>query len=154
MSLPTFPWTFFLNPTLCYSVYLLYPSCFSINIFPISFCLSGAVFTGYYQNNPPGVYFSMPVLLSLLQALLKAGMVSDVLSVLSVSLAHKIVVSLVFIHLVTIMSCCSTLCSPVEGRACSVLYEERSTVMVIFRLLITSVGLKRDVELIPIFVPC
>ncbi|XP_028453376.1 uncharacterized protein topaz1 isoform X2 [Perca flavescens] len=52
---------------------------------------AGAVFTGYYQNNPPGVYFSMPVLLSLLWALLKAGMVSDVFSVLSVSLDHKIV---------------------------------------------------------------
>ncbi|KAM7372919.1 hypothetical protein PAMP_007809 [Pampus punctatissimus] len=50
-----------------------------------------AVFTGYYQSNPPGVYFSMPMLLSLLWALLKAGMVSDVFSVLSVSLAHKIV---------------------------------------------------------------
>ncbi|XP_074543778.1 uncharacterized protein topaz1 isoform X2 [Halichoeres trimaculatus] len=50
-----------------------------------------AVFTGYYQNNPPGVYFSMPVLLCLLWALLRASMVSDVFSVLSVSLAHKIV---------------------------------------------------------------
>lgn len=60
----------------------------------------GAVFTGYYQNNPPGAYFSMPVLLCLLWALHKAGMVSDVFSVLSVSLAHKIVVSVpVFIHL-------------------------------------------------------
>ncbi|XP_039978230.1 protein TOPAZ1 isoform X3 [Xiphias gladius] len=58
---------------------------------PMCLQKAGAVFTGYYQNNPPGVYFSMPVLLSLLQALLKAGMVSDVLSVLSVSLAHKIV---------------------------------------------------------------
>ncbi|MEQ2171260.1 hypothetical protein GOODEAATRI_008882, partial [Goodea atripinnis] len=53
--------------------------------------LTGAVFTGYYQNSPPGVYFSMPVLLSLLQALLKAGMVSNVFSVLRVSLAHNIV---------------------------------------------------------------
>ncbi|KAK5621371.1 hypothetical protein CRENBAI_008373 [Crenichthys baileyi] len=52
---------------------------------------AGAVFTGYYQNSPPGVYFSMPVLLSLLQALLKAGMVSNVFSVLRVSLAHNIV---------------------------------------------------------------
>uniref|UniRef100_A0A4W6FPW8 Protein TOPAZ1 n=2 Tax=Lates calcarifer TaxID=8187 RepID=A0A4W6FPW8_LATCA len=52
-----------------------------------------AVFTGYYENNPPGVYFSMPVLLSLLWSLLKASMVSDVFSVLSVSLAHKIVPS-------------------------------------------------------------
>ncbi|XP_031143062.2 uncharacterized protein topaz1 isoform X2 [Sander lucioperca] len=52
---------------------------------------AGAVFTGYYQNNPPGAFFSMPVLLSLLWALLKAGMVSDVFSVLSVGLDHKIV---------------------------------------------------------------
>ncbi|KAG8005077.1 Testis-and ovary-specific PAZ domain-containing protein 1, partial [Nibea albiflora] len=51
----------------------------------------GAVFTSYYQNNPPGVYFSKPVLLALLWSLLKAGMVSDVFSVLMVSLAHKIV---------------------------------------------------------------
>nr|XP_020441990.1 testis- and ovary-specific PAZ domain-containing protein 1 [Monopterus albus] len=52
---------------------------------------AGAVFTGYYQNNPPGVYFSMPVLLSLLWALLKASMLPDVFSVLSVSLTHKLV---------------------------------------------------------------
>ncbi|XP_044192199.1 uncharacterized protein topaz1 isoform X3 [Thunnus albacares] len=58
---------------------------------PMCLQKAGAVFTGYYQSNPPGVYFSMPVLLSLLWALLKAGMVSDVFSVLSVSLAHKIV---------------------------------------------------------------
>ncbi|XP_061886188.1 uncharacterized protein topaz1 isoform X2 [Entelurus aequoreus] len=51
---------------------------------------AGAVFTGYYQNNAPGRFFSMPVFLSLLWALLKAGLVSDVLSVLSVSLAHNI----------------------------------------------------------------
>nr|XP_019946442.1 PREDICTED: testis- and ovary-specific PAZ domain-containing protein 1 isoform X2 [Paralichthys olivaceus] len=51
---------------------------------------AGAVFTGYYQNNPPGVFFSMPVFVSLLWSLLKACMVSDILSVLSVSLAHKI----------------------------------------------------------------
>lgn len=56
------------------------------------------MFTGYYQNNPPGVYFSMPVYLSLLGALLKAGMVSDVFSVLSVSLAHKVLVSVLLIH--------------------------------------------------------
>nr|XP_029135028.1 protein TOPAZ1 [Labrus bergylta] len=58
---------------------------------PICLQRAGAVFTGYYQNNPPGVYFSKPVLLSLLWALLKAGMVSDIFSVLSISLAHKIV---------------------------------------------------------------
>ncbi|XP_037651536.1 protein TOPAZ1 isoform X4 [Sebastes umbrosus] len=58
---------------------------------PMCLQKAGAVFTGYYQNNPPGAYFSMPVLLCLLWALHKAGMVSDVFSVLSVSLAHKIV---------------------------------------------------------------
>ncbi|XP_034748546.1 protein TOPAZ1 isoform X2 [Etheostoma cragini] len=52
---------------------------------------AGAVFTGYYRNNPPGAYFSKPVLLTLLWALLKNGMVSEVFSVLSVSLDHKIV---------------------------------------------------------------
>ncbi|XP_032437826.1 protein TOPAZ1 isoform X1 [Xiphophorus hellerii] len=52
---------------------------------------AGAVFTGYYQNSPPGAYFSMPVLLTLLWALLKAGMMSNVFSVLRVSLAHNIV---------------------------------------------------------------
>ncbi|XP_024862701.2 protein TOPAZ1 isoform X2 [Kryptolebias marmoratus] len=59
----------------------------------VPMCLqkAGAVFTGYYQSNPPGVYFSMPVLLSLLWALLKAGMVLDVFSVLGVSLAHNLV---------------------------------------------------------------
>lgn len=62
----------------------------------------GAVFAGYYHNNPPGVYFSMPVLLSLLWALLKAGMVSDVFSVLSISLAHKIVVRVAVINLLII----------------------------------------------------
>ncbi|XP_034455853.1 uncharacterized protein topaz1 isoform X3 [Hippoglossus hippoglossus] len=51
---------------------------------------AGAVFTGYYQKNPPGAFFSMPVFLSLLWCLLKACMVSDILSVLSVGLAHKI----------------------------------------------------------------
>ncbi|XP_073318978.1 uncharacterized protein topaz1 isoform X2 [Pagrus major] len=58
---------------------------------PMCLQKAGAVFTGYYHNNPPGVYFSMPVLLNLLWALLKASLVSDVFSVLSVSLAHKIV---------------------------------------------------------------
>ncbi|XP_068189540.1 protein TOPAZ1 isoform X2 [Antennarius striatus] len=58
-----------------------------------SMCLqkAGAVFAGYYHNNPPGVYFSMPMFLSLIWSLLKAGMISDVFSVLRVSLAHKIV---------------------------------------------------------------
>ncbi|KAF3833673.1 hypothetical protein F7725_024877 [Dissostichus mawsoni] len=54
----------------------------------IPMCLQKA---GYYQNNSPGMYFSMPLLLTLLWALLKAGMVSEVFSVLNVSLAHKIV---------------------------------------------------------------
>ncbi|KAM9776288.1 protein TOPAZ1 isoform 2-T2 [Syngnathus typhle] len=52
---------------------------------------AGALFINYYQDNPPGLFFSMPVFLSLLWALLKAGIMPDVLSVLSVSLAHKIV---------------------------------------------------------------
>lgn len=39
------------------------------------------------------MYFSMPALLSLLWALLKAGLVSEIFAVLSVSLAHNIVVS-------------------------------------------------------------
>ncbi|XP_026202763.1 uncharacterized protein topaz1 isoform X1 [Anabas testudineus] len=60
---------------------------------PMCLQKAGAVFRGYYQNNPPGVYFSVPVLLSLLWALLKATMVPDVFSVLNVSLAHKIVPS-------------------------------------------------------------
>ncbi|XP_054462649.1 uncharacterized protein topaz1 isoform X2 [Anoplopoma fimbria] len=58
---------------------------------PMCLQKAGAVFRGYYQNNLPGVYFSMPVFLSLIWALLKAGMVSDVFSVLNVSLVHKIV---------------------------------------------------------------
>ncbi|XP_030597258.1 uncharacterized protein topaz1 [Archocentrus centrarchus] len=60
---------------------------------PMCLQKAGAVFTGYYQKNPPGAYFSLPTLFSLLWALLKAGMVSDVFSVLSVSLAHNIVPS-------------------------------------------------------------
>ncbi|XP_029298356.1 uncharacterized protein topaz1 isoform X2 [Cottoperca gobio] len=61
---------------------------FSTN--PMCLQKAGAVFTGYYQNNSPGVYFSMMVLLSLLWTLLKAGMLSEVFSVLNVCLAHKI----------------------------------------------------------------
>ncbi|XP_068432276.1 uncharacterized protein topaz1 isoform X4 [Clinocottus analis] len=57
---------------------------------PMCLQKAGAMFAGYYQNNPPGVYFSVPVFLTLLWALLKAGMVSDVVSVLRVSFAHKI----------------------------------------------------------------
>ncbi|XP_054911788.1 uncharacterized protein topaz1 [Poeciliopsis prolifica] len=58
---------------------------------PACLLKAAAVFTGYYQNSPPGAYFSMPVLLTLFWALLKAGMVSNVFSVLRVSLAHNIV---------------------------------------------------------------
>lgn len=57
------------------------------------------MFTGYYQKNPPGVYFSLPIFFSLLWALLKAGMVSEVFSVLSVGLAHNIVVSVAVLTL-------------------------------------------------------
>ena len=119
-SRPALIYLFFLNLLSILPLLLLF------KYFPHFLLSSGAVFTGYYQNNPPGVYFSMSVLLSLLQALLKAGMVSDIFSVLSVSLVHKILVSLVFIHLMTDVSRFSRLCSPVEGRACSVLYEEWS----------------------------
>ncbi|XP_077363908.1 uncharacterized protein topaz1 isoform X2 [Festucalex cinctus] len=58
---------------------------------PMSLQKAGTVFISYYQNNPPGMFFSMPVFLSLIWALLRAGMMHDVLAVLSVSLAHKIV---------------------------------------------------------------
>lgn len=84
-------------PKLMVNFYILSLCCI---IRPSSFCSPalllfspGTVFTGYYQKNPPGVYFSLPTLFSLLWALLKAGMLSDVFSVLSVSLAHDIVVS-------------------------------------------------------------
>ncbi|KAM8840358.1 uncharacterized protein topaz1 isoform 2-T2 [Spinachia spinachia] len=54
---------------------------------------AGAMFVCYYQTNRPGPCFSVQVFLTLLWALLKAGMLSDVLSVLRVSLTHKIVPS-------------------------------------------------------------
>uniref|UniRef100_A0A667XAY7 Protein TOPAZ1 n=1 Tax=Myripristis murdjan TaxID=586833 RepID=A0A667XAY7_9TELE len=57
---------------------------------PLCLPKAGAVFTGYYQNNPPGVYFSMPVLISLLWALLKAGLLPTLFSVLNASVAHRI----------------------------------------------------------------
>ncbi|KAF7664677.1 hypothetical protein LDENG_00168510 [Lucifuga dentata] len=60
---------------------------------PMCLQKAGAVFTGYYQNNHPGVYFSMPVFTSLLWALLKFGLVSDVFSVLNISVTHKIVMA-------------------------------------------------------------
>lgn len=81
---------------------------------------AGAVFTGYYHNNPPGVYFSMAMLLPLLWALLKAGMVADVFSVLGASVAHKIVVSVSVIQLSVVISYYSTP-YPADGRTCSVL---------------------------------
>lgn len=79
---------------------------------PVHVLFAGAVYTAYYQNNPPGGCFSLPVFLSLLWALLKASMVPDVLSVLSVSLAHKIVVSFPMFIFGCSMGCC-----PVEGVA-------------------------------------
>ncbi|XP_034016309.1 protein TOPAZ1-like [Thalassophryne amazonica] len=60
---------------------------------PMCLQKAGAVLTGYYQNNSPGPDFSMPVLTALFWALLKACMISDLFSVLSVSLVHKIVPS-------------------------------------------------------------
>lgn len=80
---------------------------------------AGAVFTGYYSNNPPGVYFSMAMLLPLLWALLKAGMVSDIFSVLGASVAHKIVVSVSVIQLSVVISYYSTP-YPDDGRTCCV----------------------------------
>lgn len=82
-------------------------------------CAAGAVFTGYYLNNPPGVYFSMAMLLPLLWALLKAGMVSDVFSVLGASVAHKIVVSVSAIQLSVVIYYSTPY--PDGGRTCSVL---------------------------------
>ncbi|XP_041822872.1 uncharacterized protein topaz1 [Melanotaenia boesemani] len=58
---------------------------------PLCLQRAGVVFIGYYQNNPPGAYFSKSVLRSLLWALFKAGMVSNVISVLKVSVANSIV---------------------------------------------------------------
>lgn len=90
--------------------------CFLVSLWPFLLRLllsPGAVFTGYYNNNPPGLYFSMAVFLTLLWALLKAGLVTDVFSVLSISLAHKIPVSVVSVHLVIVKSCCRT-CSVFE----------------------------------------
>uniref|UniRef100_A0A8C6SIZ2 Protein TOPAZ1 n=1 Tax=Neogobius melanostomus TaxID=47308 RepID=A0A8C6SIZ2_9GOBI len=58
---------------------------------------AGAVFTGFYQSNKPGVYFSKPVLIALQWALLKAGMLSDLFSVLRTALAHTIVPELEFL---------------------------------------------------------
>ncbi|XP_028317152.1 protein TOPAZ1 isoform X2 [Gouania willdenowi] len=60
---------------------------------PICLHKAEAVYTGYYRNNAPGAYFSKPWFLALLWTLLKAGMVAEVFSVLSVHLAHKIVPS-------------------------------------------------------------
>ncbi|XP_013876576.1 uncharacterized protein topaz1 isoform X2 [Austrofundulus limnaeus] len=55
---------------------------------PVCLKKAGDIFTGYYQSSPPGMYFSVQIFLSLLWALLRAGMVLEVFSVLSVSVAH------------------------------------------------------------------
>ncbi|KAJ3608633.1 hypothetical protein NHX12_023165 [Muraenolepis orangiensis] len=49
-----------------------------------------AVFTDYYQKNPPGVWFSNHVMSHLLWALLEAGLYRDIHSVLGIALAHNI----------------------------------------------------------------
>lgn len=56
------------------------------------------------------MFFSLPVFLSLLWTLLKADIIPDVLSVLSVGLAHKIVVSLRSSELL-----CNLSCRPADG---------------------------------------
>ncbi|XP_057684074.1 uncharacterized protein topaz1 isoform X1 [Corythoichthys intestinalis] len=58
---------------------------------PMCLQRAGSLFAGYYRSNAPGMYFSMQGFLSLLWALLKAGLIPDVLSVLNVCLSHKIV---------------------------------------------------------------
>lgn len=55
--------------------------------------LLGAVYTNYYQKNSPGVFFSYHVMTCLLSALLKAGLLGDILTVLRVSLSHNLTVS-------------------------------------------------------------
>ncbi|XP_031649156.1 uncharacterized protein topaz1 isoform X2 [Oncorhynchus kisutch] len=62
-------------------------------------CLQRAVsvFTSYYQFSPPGVYHTPLVLNSLLAALLKAGFLSDIITVLHVSTAHNILPSPAFL---------------------------------------------------------
>ncbi|XP_014033664.2 uncharacterized protein topaz1 isoform X4 [Salmo salar] len=62
-------------------------------------CLQRAVsvFTSYYQSSPPGVYHTPLVLNSLLAALLKAGFLSDIITVLHVSTAHNILPSPAFL---------------------------------------------------------
>ncbi|XP_021428085.2 uncharacterized protein topaz1 isoform X2 [Oncorhynchus mykiss] len=62
-------------------------------------CLQRAVsvFTSYYQFSRPGVYHTPLVLNSLLAALLKAGFLSDIITVLQVSTAHNILPSPAFL---------------------------------------------------------
>lgn len=87
---PAFP------PMLCYLLTVSYLSLSYLSL--VSVLSPAAVFTGYYHNNAPGEHFSQPVLHSLLWALLRASMTPEVLSVLGVSLSHKIVVSTLFHH--------------------------------------------------------
>ncbi|XP_041759356.1 uncharacterized protein topaz1 isoform X3 [Coregonus clupeaformis] len=62
-------------------------------------CLQRAVsvFRSYYQSCPPGVYHTPLVLNSLLAALLKAGFLSDIITVLHVSTAHNLLPSPAFL---------------------------------------------------------
>lgn len=103
--LPFLPTSLFLPQPLCtlHAKLIAHLCCVIGLLSPLLLPLfsSGAVFTGYYQKNPPGVYFSLPIFFSLLWALLKAGMLSEVFSVLSVGLAHNIVVSVAVLTLTT-----------------------------------------------------
>ncbi|XP_062301848.1 uncharacterized protein topaz1 isoform X2 [Osmerus eperlanus] len=54
---------------------------------------AAAVFAGYYQSSAPGIYLTPPVVNSLLSVLLKAGLVSDIVHVLNVCAARKILPS-------------------------------------------------------------
>ena len=53
---------------------------------------AAAVFAGYYQSSAPGIYLTPPVVNSLLSVLLKAGLVPDIVHVLNVCAARKILV--------------------------------------------------------------
>lgn len=93
----------------------------------------------------------MQVLLMLLWALLKAGMVSDVLSVLSVSLTHKIVVSVVLIFLFypSVQSKCASAVRPAVQKGALFCWKHSK---VLFQITF-AVGLRVDAELIPLFPP-
>ncbi|XP_046875485.1 protein TOPAZ1 [Hypomesus transpacificus] len=54
---------------------------------------AAAVFAGYYQSSAPGIYLTPPVVNSLLSVLLKAGLVPDIVHVLNVCAARKILPS-------------------------------------------------------------